>query len=144
MRQTQICGAVLFILMIPGLVCADAGPMVLFYDAPAAYQANITSNEALPIGNGRLAAMVYGGINTEVIQFNEDTVWSGSPPDPPDPPGNEPPPEAGSSEPPPQAARLSAHSAASAPTASLRRGAGGKDEAGAEGAGAEGAGFIDR
>ncbi len=34
-------------------------------------------NEALPIGNGRLAAMVFGGTATERIQLNEDTVWAG-------------------------------------------------------------------
>jgi alpha-L-fucosidase 2 len=33
--------------------------------------------EALPVGNGRLGAMVFGGIATEQIQLNEDTVWSG-------------------------------------------------------------------
>jgi len=35
--------------------------------------------EALPIGNGRLAAMVYGGVNTETLQLNNATVWSGGP-----------------------------------------------------------------
>src|SRR4051812_40698508 len=34
-------------------------------------------NEALPIGNGRLAAMVFGGVTNERIQLNEDTVWAG-------------------------------------------------------------------
>ena len=34
-------------------------------------------NEALPVGNGRLAAMVFGGTNNERIQLNEDTVWAG-------------------------------------------------------------------
>ena len=34
-------------------------------------------NEALPIGNGRLAAMVSGGVGFERIQLNEDTVWAG-------------------------------------------------------------------
>ncbi len=34
-------------------------------------------NEALPIGNGRLAAMVFGGIQNERIQINEETVWAG-------------------------------------------------------------------
>lgn len=33
-------------------------------------------NEALPLGNGRLGAMVYGGINKEIIQLNEDSLWS--------------------------------------------------------------------
>src|SRR4029450_1747142 len=34
-------------------------------------------NEALPIGNGRLGAMVFGGIDHERLQLNEDTVWAG-------------------------------------------------------------------
>lgn len=36
-------------------------------------------NEALPLGNGRLGAMVYGGPQREEIQLNEDTFWQGSP-----------------------------------------------------------------
>lgn len=35
--------------------------------------------EALPIGNGRLAAMVYGGVDTERIDLSESTAWSGQP-----------------------------------------------------------------
>jgi alpha-L-fucosidase 2 len=34
---------------------------------------------ALPIGNGKLGAMIYGNVDTETIQLNENTVWSGSP-----------------------------------------------------------------
>src|SRR6478609_675842 len=34
---------------------------------------------ALPIGNGRLGAMIYGNVERETIQLNEHTVWSGSP-----------------------------------------------------------------
>ncbi|WP_316739464.1 glycosyl hydrolase family 95 catalytic domain-containing protein [Pedobacter aquatilis] len=34
---------------------------------------------ALPIGNGKLGAMVYGGVNSDQIQFNEETLWSGKP-----------------------------------------------------------------
>ncbi len=37
--------------------------------------------EALPIGNGRLGAMVYGGVGKELLQLNEDTLWSGEPRD---------------------------------------------------------------
>jgi len=44
----------------------------LWYRAPAAVW-----NEALPIGNGRLGAMIFGGIADERIQLNEDTVWAG-------------------------------------------------------------------
>jgi alpha-L-fucosidase 2 len=39
-------------------------------------------DEALPVGNGRLGAMIFGGIEGERIQLNEDTLWSGSPYDP--------------------------------------------------------------
>jgi len=35
--------------------------------------------EALPIGNGRLGAMVFGGLGVERLQLNEDTLWSGGP-----------------------------------------------------------------
>src|SRR3954469_8075691 len=37
--------------------------------------------EALPIGNGRLGAMVFGGIDHERLALNEDTFWSGGPKD---------------------------------------------------------------
>ncbi|WP_189627114.1 glycoside hydrolase family 95 protein [Sphingobacterium griseoflavum] len=37
--------------------------------------------EALPIGNGRLGAMIYGGVEHEEIQFNEETLWTGTPRD---------------------------------------------------------------
>ncbi len=46
----------------------------LWYDKPATQWL-----EALPIGNSQLGAMVYGGIDTEEIQLNEETFWSGSP-----------------------------------------------------------------
>lgn len=49
----------------------------LWYTRPAAVW-----TEALPVGNGRLGAMVFGGIEAERIQLNEDTLWSGGPYDP--------------------------------------------------------------
>ena len=69
------------LLVFSQIAGADAGPMVLFYNSPATYTSNATSNAALPIGNGKLAAMVYGGMDTEIIQFNEDTIWAGHPND---------------------------------------------------------------
>lgn len=36
-------------------------------------------NEALPVGNGRIGAMVFGRVNEELIQLNEETLWSGGP-----------------------------------------------------------------
>lgn len=38
--------------------------------------------EAPPVGNGRLGAMVFGGAGEELIQLNEETLWSGRPVDP--------------------------------------------------------------
>src|SRR5262249_45905982 len=37
--------------------------------------------EALPVGSGRLGAMVFGGVAAERLQLNEDTLWSGGPRD---------------------------------------------------------------
>ncbi|HEX5788233.1 MAG TPA: glycoside hydrolase family 95 protein, partial [Woeseiaceae bacterium] len=57
---------------------ADADtPLRLWYERPAAEWV-----EALPVGNGRLGAMVFGGINLEHLQLNEDTLWAGGPYDP--------------------------------------------------------------
>ena len=36
-------------------------------------------NEALPVGNGRLGAMIFGGIENERLQLNEESVWTGNP-----------------------------------------------------------------
>jgi len=47
----------------------------LWYDKPSGR----TWENALPIGNGRLGAMVYGNVDKEIVQLNEHTVWSGSP-----------------------------------------------------------------
>ena len=47
---------------------------LLWYTGPA-----IEWEEALPVGNGRLGAMVFGGIEEERIQLNEETYWSGGP-----------------------------------------------------------------
>ncbi|MDQ0196146.1 glycoside hydrolase family 95 protein [Paenibacillus wynnii] len=49
---------------------------LLWYDKPAEVW-----EEALPLGNGRLGGMVFGGVGQEVIQLNEDTLWSGFPRD---------------------------------------------------------------
>lgn len=38
-------------------------------------------NEAFPIGNGRMGAMVFGGVATELLQLNEDSIWYGTPKD---------------------------------------------------------------
>lgn len=53
---------------------SDRQKLELWYPEPAA-----NWNQALPVGNGRLGAMVFGGVTREVLQLNEDTVWAGGP-----------------------------------------------------------------
>ena len=48
----------------------------LWYRKPAQYW-----EEALPVGNGHIGAMVFGGVERERIALNEDTLWSGYPKD---------------------------------------------------------------
>lgn len=48
--------------------------LALWYNKPATVW-----TEALPIGNGRMGAMIYGGTENETIQFNEETLWTGQP-----------------------------------------------------------------
>lgn len=52
----------------------QAGDLKLWYKQPAE-----TWVEALPLGNSRMGAMVYGGTAREELQLNEETVWGGSP-----------------------------------------------------------------
>src|SRR4051794_27925335 len=54
--------------------------LILWYDKPAAEW-----TEALPVGNARLGAMIFGGPATEQLQLNEDTLYAGSPYDPNNP-----------------------------------------------------------
>lgn len=44
----------------------------LWYTSPAPYWEG-----ALPVGNGRIGAMVFGGTAEETLELNEDTLWSG-------------------------------------------------------------------
>ena len=59
---------------------APSEPLSLWYRQPAR-----AWTEALPIGNGRLGAMVFGHVTSERIQLNEDTLWGGGPYDPVNP-----------------------------------------------------------
>jgi alpha-L-fucosidase 2 len=52
----------------------ETGDLKLWYDEPASKWV-----EALPVGNGRLGAMVFGVPGDELIQLNENTIWAGSP-----------------------------------------------------------------
>lgn len=62
---------VFLLLITAGL---QAQPLRLWYDRPAAKW-----TEALPIGNGRIGAMIYGGALEDRFQVNEETCWNGAP-----------------------------------------------------------------
>ena len=75
--HVDVCLLVVVLLIdllipLPGL--AASSPLTLWYNRPAT-----TWVEALPIGNGRLGAMVYGGVEEERLSLNEDTLYAGEP-----------------------------------------------------------------
>ena len=69
-------------LLISALFCLTVtaqttqAPMVLQYDKPANY-----FEESLPIGNGKIGALVYGGTDDNIIYLNDITFWTGKPVD---------------------------------------------------------------
>ncbi len=69
---------ILFVIFGQPPLCAfgKESPLKLWYDRPAEKW-----TEALPIGNGSLGAMIFGGAENERIQFNEETLWTGAPHD---------------------------------------------------------------
>lgn len=66
--------SLLFFVFVLNANADKGGSLKLWYDKPAKVW-----NEALPIGNGRLAAMVFGDPKNEKLQLNEATIWSGGP-----------------------------------------------------------------
>ncbi len=69
---TSRIGFTSLLLLLAHIICAQS--MVLWYNQPA-----VKWTEALPLGNGRIGAMVFGGAGTDHIQFNEETLWNGGP-----------------------------------------------------------------
>lgn len=70
-----------FIIGLLGLIAVSSTAQTndnlkLWYITPAAKW-----TDALPIGNGRIGAMIFGGIENDKIQFNEETLWTGGPRD---------------------------------------------------------------
>ena len=58
----------------PGYSQQSSAPLKIWFTKPAD-----SWNEALPVGNGRLGAMIFGGIENERVQLNEESVWTGNP-----------------------------------------------------------------
>ncbi|MCX6926351.1 MAG: glycoside hydrolase N-terminal domain-containing protein, partial [Verrucomicrobia bacterium] len=78
-REVLTC-AVLVAGVALGRTEPQTQDLKLWYDKPAAQWV-----EALPVGNGRLGAMVFGGVDQERLQLNEGTLWAGGPYDPSSP-----------------------------------------------------------
>jgi alpha-L-fucosidase 2 len=80
LRQVGVATAAL--PFAPAILNAEpqAQELILWYDKPATEW-----TEALPVGNGRLGAMIFGGPASEQLQLNEDTLYAGSPYDPNNP-----------------------------------------------------------
>jgi alpha-L-fucosidase 2 len=74
-RRVAVMACVLFAREVPAqnATTATNKPEVLWYHQPA----GADWNAALPVGNGRLGAMVFGGVERERLQLNEDSVWEG-------------------------------------------------------------------
>ena len=77
--KNSLAGVIVCLLLI--VVCAadgfgevPTGENKLWYSKPAEKW-----TEAMPVGNGRMGAMVFGGTGQERIQLNEDTLWAGHP-----------------------------------------------------------------
>src|SRR5260370_15641218 len=62
----------LAILTAGAAAVAQQSPLTLWYDQPA-----VLWTDALPVGNGHMGAMIFGGAAHERIQLNEHTVWAG-------------------------------------------------------------------
>src|SRR5581483_10440857 len=69
---------------LTGQASPPGSPLCLWYRTPASAWV-----QALPVGNGRLGAMVFGGVVHERLQLNEDTLWAGRPYDPVNPEAKE-------------------------------------------------------
>ncbi|MGN0280946.1 MAG: glycosyl hydrolase family 95 catalytic domain-containing protein [Prevotella sp.] len=73
MKQTAIT---LLLTLISLCTTAQDMPLKLWYDRPADF-----FEESIPIGNGKLGALIYGGTDTNIIHLNDITMWTGQPVD---------------------------------------------------------------
>ena len=71
MKRTILTGLIMGVLLP---LSAQQPSMYLWYDKPAQY-----FEESLPIGNGKMGALLYGGTDTCLIQLNDITLWTGKP-----------------------------------------------------------------
>lgn len=65
---------IVFFTSFINLVAQQPSRMMIWFNKPAS-----NWNEALPVGNGRLGAMIFGEVGTERLELNEESVWTGEP-----------------------------------------------------------------
>src|SRR5688500_6997227 len=75
-RVYALCAALMFSALPSRADAQERASNVLSYTHPAREW-----NQAMPLGNGRLGAMVFGNVNAERIQLNENSLWMGGPRD---------------------------------------------------------------
>jgi alpha-L-fucosidase 2 len=75
--RAAVCVAAFLVAMTLVAVTASAADLTLRYNKPAPDTAQGWEREALPIGNGRIGAMIFGQLARERIQFNDITLWTG-------------------------------------------------------------------
>ena len=76
MKKYLMKAVVVAMCLAPGEAGAQQAPMTLHYDREADY-----FEESLPIGNGKLGALIYGGTDDNIIYLNDITLWTGKPVD---------------------------------------------------------------
>lgn len=74
MKGFKLRLAAVLLLLVCGVSAGQANPLLMWYKTPAR-----NFDEALPLGNGRLGVMVYGGVEKETFNINEETLWGGGP-----------------------------------------------------------------
>ena len=74
MNNSNILKSTALLIALGSSIYSSAQSDVLHYNTPATF-----FEEALPIGNGNIGAMVYGGIEEEKISLNDITLWTGEP-----------------------------------------------------------------
>lgn len=78
--RLRLFGMISMLLITTSHVLAQDPQLTLWYDRPANLNAKPRDamKEALPIGNGRLGAMIFGGVASERIFLNESSLWTGT------------------------------------------------------------------
>lgn len=80
LSKSNVLGLMAAFLLLPDVAVSEQAEHdpanVIWFEQPAA-----NWDQALPVGNGRLGAMIFGGVNEERLQLNEDSMWAGQPTD---------------------------------------------------------------